>query len=62
MFSVFKRRPLKCRNSNADGINGRHNNAEHYQSGLGLLIPEMVHYGKADKVVERRKSILLRAY
>jgi len=37
-------------------------NTEHYHSGLGLLTPEMVHYGKADEVVERRKSILLRAY
>jgi transposase InsO family protein len=37
-------------------------NTEHYHSGLGLLTPEMVHYRRADEVVERRKSILLRAY
>jgi putative transposase len=37
-------------------------NVEHYHSGLGLLTPEMIHYGKADEVVERRRNILLRAY
>ncbi len=37
-------------------------NAEHYHSGLGLLTPEMVHYGKADKIVEQRRSILIKAY
>ena len=37
-------------------------NAEHYHSGLGLLTPQMVHYGKAGEIVEQRKSILLDAY
>lgn len=37
-------------------------NTEHYHSGLGLLTPEMVHYGNAGMIVERRKSILLSAY
>ena len=37
-------------------------NTEHYHSGLGLLTPEMVHYGKADEVVQNRKNTLLKAY
>jgi putative transposase len=37
-------------------------NTEHYHSGLGLLTPEMVHYGNAGMIVERRKSTLLMAY
>ncbi|HEU17395.1 MAG TPA: IS3 family transposase [Methanolinea sp.] len=37
-------------------------NTEHYHSGLGLLTPQMVHYGHADRIVEQRRSILLDAY
>ena len=37
-------------------------NSEHYHSSLGLLTPQMVHYGKAREVRENRKSTLLRAY
>jgi putative transposase len=37
-------------------------NTEHYHSALGLLTPEMVHYGNADMIVEQRKSTLLKAY
>ncbi len=37
-------------------------NTEHYHSGLGLLTPEMVHYGKADQIVQNRKNTLLKAY
>jgi putative transposase len=37
-------------------------NTEHYHSGLGLLTPQMVHYGKTDLVVEQRRSTLLNAY
>jgi putative transposase len=37
-------------------------NSEHYHVALGLLTPEIVHYGHADRVVEQRKSTLLRAY
>jgi putative transposase len=37
-------------------------NKEHYHSGLGLLTPEMVHYRKADEVIERRRKVLEKAY
>ena len=37
-------------------------NTEHYHSGLGLLTPQMVHYGQADRIVEQRSAILLKAY
>jgi len=37
-------------------------NTEHYHVGLGLLTPEMVHYGTADQVLQRRQQALLRAY
>ncbi len=37
-------------------------NTEHYHSGLGLLTPEMVHYGQASEVTEDRAATLLQAY
>ena len=37
-------------------------NTEHYHSGLALLTPEDVHYGRAASIVEARKEALLAAY
>jgi len=37
-------------------------NTEHYHSGLGLLTPEDVHYGRAAHIIEARKEVLLTAY
>lgn len=37
-------------------------NEEHYHSGLGLLTPEMVHYGAAERVRAQRQQVLDRAY
>jgi putative transposase len=37
-------------------------NTEHYHSGLGLLTPEDVHYGKGQGIIETRKEVLLAAY
>jgi putative transposase len=37
-------------------------NTEHYHSGLGLLTPEDVHYGRAARIIEARKETLLIAY
>ncbi len=37
-------------------------NSEHYHSGLGLLRPEMVHYGEAERVRTRRQRVLDEAY
>jgi putative transposase len=37
-------------------------NTEHYHSGLGLLTPEDVHYGRAPRIVEARQEVLLAAY
>ena len=34
-------------------------NTEHYHSGIGLLTPESVHYGRAATIVEGRKQVLL---
>ena len=34
-------------------------NADHYHSGIGLLTPESVHYGRAATIVEGRKQVLL---
>ena len=36
-------------------------NTEHHQSGIGLMTPEVVHYGKAQHVWEERKRVLLAA-
>jgi putative transposase len=37
-------------------------NTEHYHSGLGLLTPEDVHYGRATHIIEARQEVLLAAY
>ncbi len=37
-------------------------NTEHYHCGLGLLTPEMVHYGHASRVSQARAETLLGAY
>jgi putative transposase len=37
-------------------------NTEHYHSGLGLLTPEDVHYGRAPRIVKARQKVLLAAY
>jgi len=35
---------------------------EHYHSGLGLLTPAMVHYGRAPQILAARQNVLLDAY
>lgn len=37
-------------------------NNEHYHSGLSLLTPHDVHYGKADTIIKKRQEVLLSAY
>jgi len=37
-------------------------NQEHHHSAIGLLTPDMVHYGQAQQVLEARLNILNRAY
>jgi len=37
-------------------------NEEHYHSGIGLLTPAMVHYGRASKVLAARQDVLLASY
>jgi putative transposase len=37
-------------------------NTEHHHSGIALLTPETVHYGRAAEVIAARKQILLEAY
>lgn len=37
-------------------------NAEHRHSGIGLLTPETVHYGRTDQVLAARTATLLAAY
>jgi putative transposase len=37
-------------------------NTEHHHSGLGLLTPETVHYGRAKQVIAARQNVLNRAY
>ncbi len=37
-------------------------NDEHYHSGIGLLTPAMLHYGRATKVIEQRQQVLASAY
>ena len=34
-------------------------NTEHYHSGIGLLTPESVHYGRAAMIVEGRRQVLV---
>jgi putative transposase len=37
-------------------------NGEHRHSGIGLLTPEMVHYGKAETVIGQRRIVLASAF
>ncbi len=37
-------------------------NTEHHHSGIGLLTPETLHYGRADEVIQRRQEVLSQAY
>ena len=37
-------------------------NQEHHHSGIGLMTPEMVHYGLAEEVIRKRNNTLKRAY
>ena len=37
-------------------------NTEHRHSGIGMLTPEMVHYGLAEDVIECRRKVLEAAY
>lgn len=37
-------------------------NQEHHHSGIALLTPEVVHYGKAPEVLQERQKVLLAAY
>ena len=37
-------------------------NTQHRHSGLGLLTPESVHYGRADEILVARQETLWRAY
>lgn len=37
-------------------------NAEHHHTGIGLLTPETVHYGRAQEVIEKRRLVLEAAY
>lgn len=37
-------------------------NQEHHHSGIALLTPEMLHYGRAGQVIEQRQKVLDQAY
>ena len=37
-------------------------NVEHHHSGIGLLTPQTVHYGKADRVTAQRRVVLASAF
>jgi len=37
-------------------------NYEHHHTGIGLLTPEMVHYGKAEAVINQRRIVLASAF
>jgi len=37
-------------------------NTEHRHSGIGMLTPEMVHYGRAEQVLARRHRVKMAAY
>lgn len=40
----------------------RYYNQEHRHSGIALLTPEVVHYGLAERVIQRRQQVLQAAY
>jgi putative transposase len=37
-------------------------NTEHHHGGIGLLTPEVLHYGRADEVIARRQVVLSQAF
>lgn len=37
-------------------------NAEHHHGGIGLLTPEVLHYGRADEVIAQRQAVLSQAF
>ena len=37
-------------------------NTEHHHSGIGLLTPETLHYGRAEEAIQRRQEVLTQAY
>jgi len=37
-------------------------NQEHYHSGIAWLMPESVHYGHAEAILEKRHAVLMQAY
>lgn len=37
-------------------------NAQHHHSGIGLLTPEVLHYGRADDVISQRQVVLTAAF
>ena len=37
-------------------------NTEHHHSGIGLLTPETLHYGRAEQVIRQRQDVLTQAY
>ena len=37
-------------------------NQDHHHSGIALLTPEMLHYGRAGQVIEQRQKVLDEAY
>lgn len=37
-------------------------NREHYHSGIGLVTPEQLHYGQADKIYTNRSKVLVEAF
>ena len=37
-------------------------NQDHHHSGIALLTPEMLHYGRAEEVIEQRQKVLDQAY
>jgi len=37
-------------------------NKDHYHSGIGLMTPEALHYGRAEEILTRRASVLAEAY
>lgn len=37
-------------------------NGEHRHTGIGLLTPEVVHYGRAPQIIEARRNVLAAAY
>lgn len=37
-------------------------NNQHYHSGIGLLTPAAVHYGRAEKIIRARQQVLQKAY